>query len=460
MKVQAVHKLFWKIFVSFWLTLIIFTAALMFAASSYLEHIRTQQDIGSVRVRLSDYLEQAQAIAQGKGMQELREWLEHLDRSEAVPIFLIDEAGNDLLQREIPPDISARLERRREHAGRMDRKRHRHPEPIVLADGSTYRMVPDFQSITLLRILQRPRVIALPVTIAALISILACMLLSRYLTLPLERLRRAAQHIAAGDLAQRVVPSMGGRQDEIADLAGAFDRMAERLERAFNAQRQLLSDASHELRSPLARLQVALELARQRSRGDAGEELDRIELEIERLNELIRQLLAFSRMEAGVDAAHVEPVDVHELLEGVVADAQFEAESKGCKASLDVSSEAVINANALLLRSAIENVIRNAVRYTKPGTAVEISMRKDAEKSGGVIIQVRDHGPGVPEEILPHLFEPFVRVEAARDRSSGGHGLGLAIADRAIRLYGGDITARNEHGEGLSVLIRLPLAQT
>jgi two-component system sensor histidine kinase CpxA len=161
-----------------------------------------------------------------------------------------------------------------------------------------------------------------------------------------------------------------------------------------------------------------------------------------------------------VDAAHVEPVDMHELLEGVVADAQFEAESKGCKASLDVSSEAVVNGNALLLRSAIENVIRNAVKYTKPGTAVEISMRKDAEKSGGIIIHVRDHGPGVPEEILPHLFEPFVRVEAARDRSSGGHGLGLAIADRAIRLYGGGITARNEHGEGLSVLIRLPLAQT
>jgi two-component system sensor histidine kinase CpxA len=463
MRALAMHKLFWKIFASFWLTLIIFTAALMFAASSYLEHIRTQQDIGSVRARLSDYLEQAQAIAQRKGIQELREWLERLDRSEAVPIFLIDEAGQDLLQREIPPDISARLERlerRREHARRMDRKRHRRLEPIVLADGSVYHMVPDFQSITLLRILQRPRVIALPVTIAALISILACMLLSRYLTLPLERLRRAAQRIAAGDLAQRVAPSMGRRQDEIADLAGAFDGMAERLERAFNAQRQLLSDASHELRSPLARLQVALELARQRSRGDAEEELDRIELEIERLNELIGQLLKFSRLEAGVDAAHIEQVDMRELLEGVVADAQFEAESKGCKARLDETLEAVVNGNGLLLRSAIENVIRNAVRYTKPGTAVEISMLKDAEKSGGIIIHVRDHGPGVPQEILPHLFEPFVRVEAARDRYSGGHGLGLAIADRAIRLYGGSIAARNEHDKGLNVLIHLPLAQT
>jgi two-component system sensor histidine kinase CpxA len=251
---------------------------------------------------------------------------------------------------------------------------------------------------------------------------------------------------------------MGTRRDEIAGLAGAFDAMAERLEKAFGAQRQLLSDASHELRSPLARLQVALELARQRSGGQTEEEFDRIELEIERLNGLIGQILELSRLEAGVDAAHTEQVDVRELLEGVMADAQFEVESRGCQVSLCESFETLVNANALLLRSAIENVIRNAVKYTKPGTAVEISMRKDTGKPD-IIIQVRDHGPGVPEEMLPHLFEPFVRVEEARDRPSGGHGLGLAIADRAIRLYGGEIAARNEPDDGLSVIIRLPFAK-
>jgi two-component system, OmpR family, sensor histidine kinase CpxA len=453
-----VHRLFWKIFLSFWLTLIIFSALVMFAASSYLEHTRTQQDIGSMRVRLSEYFNQGQAAAKQKGTEGLKEWLENLDRSEAIPIFLINEAGQDVLEREIPAYIVARLDRRREHAERIERKGPPHLQPIRLADGSAYRMVPDFQSITLRRVLQRPRVIALPAAVAALVSALICLSLSRYLTFPLERLRRATQHIAAGDLTQRVAPSMGNRRDEIADLAGAFDRMAERLEKVFGAQRQLLSDASHELRSPLARLQVALGLARQRSNGQAEQELDRIETEIERLNELIGQLLELSRLEAGVDAAHSEKVDMRELLEGLIDDAQFEAESRGCEVKLKNAFPASVKANTRLLHSAIENVVRNAIKYTKPDTAVEISMLADPGNPDSIIIQVRDHGPGVPEKMLPHLFEPFMRVEEARDSLSGGHGLGLAIADRAIRLYGGEIVAKNEPDGGLSILIRLQLA--
>jgi two-component system sensor histidine kinase CpxA len=454
-----VHRLFWKIFLSFWLTLIIFSALVMFAASSYLEHTRTQQDIGSMRIRLSEYFNQGQAAAKQKGIEGLKEWLENLDRSEAIPIFLVDEAGQDVLEREIPAYVIARLDRRREHAERMERKGQPHLQPIRLADGSAYRMVPDFQSITLRRVLQRPRVIALPVAVAALVSALICLLLSRYLTFPLERLRRATQHIAAGDLTQRVAPSMGTRRDEIADLAGAFDKMAERLEKVFGAQRQLLSDASHELRSPLARLQVALGLARQRSNGQAEKELDRIETEIERLNELIGQLLELSRLEAGEDAAaYIEKVDVCELLEGLADDAQFEAESRACQVKLKNAFPASVKANTRLLHSAIENVVRNAIKYTKPDTAVEISMLADAGNPDSIIIQVRDHGPGVPEKMLPHLFEPFVRVEEARDSLSGGHGLGLAIADRVIRSYSGEIVAKNEPDGGLSILICLQLA--
>ena len=411
-----------------------------------------------MRAHLSEYFNQAQTAAKQRGTEGLKEWLNRLDRSEAIPIFMVNEGGQDLLEREIPDDIIAKLDRRREHAERMERKMLPHQQPILLPDGTSYRMVPDFQSITLRRVLQRPRVIGLPVAIAALVSALICLILSRYLTFPLERLRRATQHIAAGDLTQRVVPSMGNRRDEIADLAGAFDKMAERLEKVFGAQRQLLSDASHELRSPLARLQVALGLARQRSSGQAEKELDRIELEIERLNELIGQLLELSRLEAGVDAAHFERVDIRQLLEELIEDAQFEADARGCQVMLRKAFPAMVKADATLLHSAIENVVRNAIKYTKRDTKVEISMLEDAGNPDSIVIQVRDYGPGAPEEMLPRLFEPFVRVEEARDRLSGGHGLGLAIADRAIKLYGGEITARNEPDEGLSIYIRLQVA--
>ena len=452
------HSLFWKIFLSFWLTLVIFAGLLLFAVSSYLEHIRTQQDIGNMRARLAQYLDQGRAAAEQGGVKDLEAWLDRLDRSEAIPIFMINEAGQDLLGREVPAYVVARRDRWRQNAERMERKGPPHLRSIRLADGSSYSMVPDFQSITLLRVLQRPRVIAFPVAVAALVSALICLLLSRYQTFPLEQLQRAAQNIAAGDLTQRVSPSMPNRRDEIADLAAAFDKMAERLEKVFSSQRQLLSDASHELRSPLARMQVALGLARQRSGGRAANELDRIEIEVERLTDLIGQLLELSRLEAGVDPACVDKVDMRELLEGVAEDARFEAGFRGCRVELREAFPAVVQSNAKLLHSAIENVVHNAIRYTKPDTTVEISMLADTDHPNSILIQVRDHGPGVPEHMLSHLFEPFVRVEEARDRESGGHGLGLAIAERAVRLHDGEIMARNELDGGLNIQIRLQLA--
>lgn len=451
------HRLFWKIFVSFWLALVVFAGAAMFAASNYLETTRLHEEHGRPFDRLSSYQRQAQAAADRGGVEGLKAWAEELDRREAIPMLLIDDAGKDLLGRPVSPFVVARLNRERLRDLREEREEREHRPripPVLLADGSRYRMVPDFQSVTLGRVLHRPRVIALPLAIAALVSALVCLLLSRYLTLPLERLRRTTQQLAAGDLSQRVAPSLGRRKDEIADLAVAFDRMAERLEKVFGAQKQLLRDASHELRSPLARLQVALGLARQRAHG-GEKELDRIERETERLNELIGRLLSLSRLEAGVDSASVEPVDLAELLEALVEDARFEAGARGCRVTLRESVPATVSANPLWLRSALENVVRNAIKYTREDSDVEIALREERAQPGWVTVQVRDRGPGVPEKDLARLFEPFVRVGEARDRASGGYGLGLAIADRAVRLFGGEIAARNEPDGGLSVLIRL-----
>jgi two-component system sensor histidine kinase CpxA len=327
---------------------------------------------------------------------------------------------------------------------------------IRLPDDTEYRLIADYQGVTLSRVLDRPHVIALPLILAALVSGLVCFLLARYLTAPLDRLRRATEAYAAGDLSARVAPTLGTRKDEVADLAHAFDHMAQRLQELMTSQRQLLSDVSHELRSPLARLQVALGLARQRVAGLADAEFDRIERESERLNDLIGQLLSLAKLEAGTAPSTREPVDLAELLASIASDADYEARASRRRVAITRSEPAVIQGEARLLHSALENIVRNAVRYTPEDTCVNLSLERDREKPDCWRIVIRDQGPGVPEAMLPRLFEPFVRVGDARDRASGGYGLGLAIAQKAVRLHSGEVMALNEPAGGLSVVVTLP----
>jgi len=454
----VIHRLFWKIFLSFWFSLILFVGISLLAASLFLERTRAQDTIESPRDRHLSYIEAAQFIAEKDGIDGLKSWLRKLDRSEATPFLLLDEQGKDLLERPVSPHLAERLnhKQRAPHHVKEGQRPRRH-DLIQLPDGGNYRLVPDFQAVTLNRVLNRPRVIAAPIIVAAIISGLVCLLLARYLTTPILRLSRATHQFASGNLSLRVAPTMGRRRDEIADLAHDFDSMAERLQALIGAQQQLLSDVSHELRSPLARLQVALGLARQREKNQANAELDRIELEAERLNELIGQLLSLTRLESGTALTHAGPVDLTALLAEIAESTDFEARAENRQVRIIHSIPATLEANENLLRSALENVLRNAARYTDEHTSVDVSLQADHERTGWLLIQVRDHGPGVPEEMLTKLFEPFVRVGDARDRKSGGYGLGLAIAERAIRLHGGEISAANEPDGGLVVRIRLPV---
>ena len=447
------HRLFWKIFLSFWAALVLFAGATVLTASHYLERTRAEQEASSPRERLARHAAEAQHIAEHHGVEGLRQWLRELDRREPVPFLLIDRSGADLLGRAVSPAMLGRIARDGE------RPRHMHGGPrlrsvIQLPDGSEYLLVPDFQGVTLGRVLDRPRVIALPLVIAAVVSGIVCFLLARYLTAPLGRLRRATEAYAAGDLSARVAPSLGTRKDEVAELAHSFDRMAQRLQELMNSQRQLLSDVSHELRSPLARLQVALGLARQRAEGRAGTELDRIEREAERLNDLIGQLLSLARLESGVTAPEREPIDLTELLARVAADADFEAQANHRRVQVIQTVPATVQGDARLLQSALENIVRNAVHYTADDTTVSLALETEGQNAR---VRVKDQGPGVPENMLSRLFEPFVRVGDARDRMSGGYGLGLAIAQRAVRLHGGEVFARNVPGTGLEVTLTLPL---
>jgi two-component system sensor histidine kinase CpxA len=451
------HRLFWKIFLSFWVALILFAGATMLTASHYIEEARKQAAFTSPHQRMMARVDEAQRIADRAGIDGLKAWLREMDRRELVPLLVVDDNGTELLGRPVPEAVARRLahDAMRPRFGRPGLPSHM---AIRLPDGGEYRLVPDFQGVTLGRILQRPRVIALPFILAALVSGIVCFLLARYLTAPLGKLRRATEAYAAGELDTRVAPTLGARKDEVADLAHAFDRMAQRLQELMTSQRQLLSDVSHELRSPLARVQVALGLARQRAEGRAAVELDRIEHEAENLNDLIGQLLSLARLESGVTPAARERVDLAELVANVAGDADFEARATDRRVEIAQTVPAVIDGDARLLHSALENIVRNSVRYTAAGTAVDVSLERDRDRPDSWRITIRDHGPGVPEAMLPRLFEPFVRVGDARDRASGGYGLGLAIAKKAIRLHGGEVFARNEPDGGLCVIVTLPLA--
>jgi two-component system sensor histidine kinase CpxA len=246
------------------------------------------------------------------------------------------------------------------------------------------------------------------------------------------------------------VPTIAPRSDELADLARDFDRMAERIQSLIRKQQELLGDISHELRSPLARLGVSLELAQ---RGDK-EALDRMQADLDRLDSMIEQILTLTRLDVREGEKLKTPVNLHAILASVAQDANFEGKETGRAVVLDAAEDCWVLGDAALLRSCVENVVRNAVRYTRPETKVEARLER---RGRAAHLAISDHGPGVPAEALPRLFEPFYRVSEARDLRIGGTGLGLCIAQKVVSFHGGSIAARNREGGGLVMEIDLPV---
>ncbi|HEY2470077.1 MAG TPA: ATP-binding protein [Terracidiphilus sp.] len=298
---------------------------------------------------------------------------------------------------------------------------------------------------------------ALQWSVALLVSGFVCYLLTRYLAVPILRLREAAQRLASGDLSARASNTVTARRDELGDLMRDFDAMAARIEDLVSRQRQLISDVSHELRSPLARLNVALDLARQRKGNDPA--FDQAEQDTALLNEMIGRLLTIAKLDISAQQVPMTEVDLAELLSQVVHNANFELQSPEDRVRLTVEGKPLVRGNPELLHSAIENVVRNAIHYTDPGTQVEILASGQRPEKNQVRIEIRDHGTGLHESELTNIFRPFYRVAEARDRQSGGAGLGLAIAERVIRTHGGSILARNAPPKGLLVEILLPQAK-
>lgn len=289
----------------------------------------------------------------------------------------------------------------------------------------------------------------MPLIIGTLMSALFSGYMAYYLAWPLAYLRRAMSDAAQGRFETRVKPAMGKRRDEIVDLAEDCDRMANQLKVLVEAQQQLLHDISHELRSPLTRLQAAIGLLRQ----DATrlEMLERIERESVRMDTLIEALLTLARLQGRPDSIEREPVDIVELLAMIVEDAQFEAGIKGCHVQLHACPPFIACVSGELLYRCFENVIRNAVRYTRPDTTVRVTAQVNPE-ANRLRVQVTDQGPGVENHRLRSIFQPF---ERGVGDASVGFGLGLAIAARAVQMHGGTIMAHNEPNGGLTVDVNL-----
>jgi two-component system OmpR family sensor kinase len=298
----------------------------------------------------------------------------------------------------------------------------------------------------------RPPPPLLPIVAALLASLAASALLAWYFAKPVRNLRWALGALSEGKLETRVQPLMRGRRDEIADLGRDFDQMAQKLSQLVESQRSLLHDVSHELRSPLARLQAAVGLARQDPAKIAAT-FDRIEREVVRLDKLVGELLTLSRLQAGTGEEGKSRLDVIELVAGIADDARFEARASGCDLNFSASGEFVIDGTAELLHRAFENVIRNAIKFTHPGTTIELET--DLSVPGRLRLVVCDCGPGVLPSELEAIFEPFHRGAGA---STDGFGLGLAIARRAIEAHGGTIRAANRSEGGLCIEIVLPAA--
>ena len=274
-----------------------------------------------------------------------------------------------------------------------------------------------------------------------------CYVLALHVTSPLREMQKTVERFGQGDFTARV---NSRRADELGQLGRTVDRMAERIDNLLKAQRRLLQDISHELRSPLARLGVAVELAR--GGGDMESSLNRIEREGTRLNSLVGELIQVTRGEGDPQGLTTEKIRLDELVQTIVEDSRIEAEKRHVELNSSVT-EVTMTGNPELLRRAVENLVRNAIRYSPENTTVDVSL----SKVGSVYrISVRDHGSGVPEESLSSIFDPFYRVEKDRGRTSGGVGLGLAIAKRAVELHHGTMRAQNVT-PGLRVEIDLPV---
>ena len=454
-------NLYGKIFLGFWLCMIAIIAS-WFLANRYVEDYPDSPAVEKSQPPRPDgpglppgtppprKMYRIYYGIQNLEAQELPAWIKLQEKQQDIRIFLVDQNQIEVFDKPLldgTEEVIARL-------GRFRRRAHLRLDDYNLFAQRLHRQ--EWGSLTMVVASYPPRSpiiklltehLWLRLLLAILISGLISYLVSRYLTRPLKQLQQAARELAEGKLDTRIpVPASGG--DETTELARAFNSMAGELQQRIQAQKRLLHDVSHELRSPLARLRVAIALA-ERDPAQSAAHLQRMERETERLDELIGQLLASPDSRLPLD----DSLDLVGLLQELVEDARFEIQGSHKKIQLSIpAEEAIVQTHGDLLKKAFENVLRNALHYTAEESTVTVALQPTEHK---YLLSFEDQGPGIPEAELEQIFEPFYRVDTVRQRETGGFGLGLAIARRAIEQHDGAIRAENT-SSGLRVVIELP----
>jgi signal transduction histidine kinase len=450
------HRLFLKIFFWYWLTAWGMIAIVLLGTRlTGMRQVSAPNMYATVAPILA---EEAVKAYESGGPEAFARFAQSDDNKHERQLFLLDglNSNKDVLSRPVSDD-GLRVVRAAKNGQLVVFRARIAAYKFVSSSGHPYILM-DYLKSNLRQIGEILWGEGLPFSISLLLLVtLLCLWLAYHIASPSHSIQATARKVAQGDLKARVPSSVSGRFDELAALAKDFDSMVSRLDSLIQTQKKLLNSVSHELRSPLARINISLALLRNRFPGDSDDLFQRLDRDVVRIDLLMGQLLTLSRLEARFSSAQRQDVDFAQLVEEVAADANFEAQALGKSVSLQTSDSIILrNADPDALRSACENIIRNAVRFTRPGSDVQIVLAVDRSAPELLaLLSVRDHGPGVPEDSLEAIFQPFYRINGDAE-ATAGNGLGLAIASEAIRMHRGTIRAENLQPTGLEINIQLP----
>src|SRR5271169_5478068 len=448
------RRLFWKIFLPFWVAQALLLGVL-YLRLQHRAHADNPWWVQPERRLVPTLADVAVRRYEDGGQPALRAMLDQSALPHRANYWLLDAAGRELSGRPMPEEIREYAQRALRHEGMV------RPDEAVFVVATattargTYLFIGEFIPPGLSE--RVPGDIIWVLKLGTIISALMCLVIAHYLSKPIERLRNATNELARGNLDIRVGATIGNRSDEIADLVRDFDSMAGELRNQIQSERNLLSGVSHELRSPIARMRLALALARVADRPEREEMLDRIEQDTIQLDSMLERILTVARLENGQYKPKFESLSLNDVVDDVLDDARFEAAATDTTVNYRDDAMVQVSGDPGLLRSAIENVVRNAIFYSGHGGTIDVCLRVE---DGQAILAIRDNGKGVPEEALPLLFKPFYRVDDARGTNTGGMGLGLAIVRNAVAIHGGSVSARNVSPHGLEVELRLPITAT